>query len=52
MKKNNVSLSNLSLNEVIDSYMDGNKEDVEKLKTFKHTVIENIEDNTKEIRKN
>ncbi len=49
-KKNNLSLSNLTLNEVIDTYMDGNKDDVQKLKTFKYSVLGNIEDNTKEIK--
>ena len=50
-KKNNLSLSNLTLNEVIDTYMDGNKNDLEKLKTFKSSVLQNIEGDDKQIRK-
>ena len=49
-KKNNVSLSNLTLNEVIDTYMDGNKNDLDKLKTFKNSILKNIEGDNKEIK--
>ena len=49
-KKNNVSLSNLTLNEVIDTYMDGNKNDLDKLKTFKNSILKNIEGDNTEIK--
>ena len=49
-KKNNVSLSNLTLNEVIDTYMDGNKNDLDKLRTFKNSILKNIEGDKSEIK--
>ena len=49
--KNKLSLSNLTLNEVINTYMDANKNDLSKLTNFKQSFIENIEDDNKEIRK-
>ncbi len=49
-KKNNVSLSNLTLNEVIDIYMDGNKNNLDKLRTFKNSILKNIEGDNKEIK--
>ena len=49
-KQNNLFLSNLTLNEIIDSFMDGNKDDLEKIIIFKHSILENIEGDTLDIK--